>query len=389
MSEARTERTITVKTELPDAAPAAFGQVKLWWGLALAVAIGDLMWIGYPAAIDVRSPDFFPLPLLFVVVFGIVGTIYLVAAIRHALRFRKFGTSALEVQEPRLGGTLRGVVRTARDLAPAGPFVVRLRCEETTARPTRVGQRSRFTECLWESVQMVQAPARSSAGIPFEIAIPANGLASGARSDDPKIHKTVTWTLDVRAALPGLDYYAAFDVKVGGRRRDEAGAKDPATKGTRSAPFAGYAAPPSRLWLLISLVPMVFGSLLLIGCANALWDQIHFNGSGVRATGHVTEHAGPRVYVSIDGTGPPPARGQILVTDFHRWEPGQAVQVTCADVDESPRKCRMDSGLDRWIGIGEALAMSAAFFGAALWAWRRRRGPAPVPGATAGFARSA
>jgi hypothetical protein len=189
------------------------------WAFAIAIAIGDILWAGYPAATDINSRDFKPLLLFFFICFAAVGAFFLFRGVLHTLRYWKYGSSALEVSETRLGQTLKGVVRTARDLAPLAEFKVRLRCDlHTSIRPAKGGWAS-STSCLWESFHTVRASARCSAGIPVEIAIPDDGVESGTRKSTSDATECVTWALEVTAPLRGLNFYAEFPLTVGGHRR--------------------------------------------------------------------------------------------------------------------------------------------------------------------------
>jgi hypothetical protein len=87
--------------------------------------------------------------------------------------------------------------------------------------------------------------------------------------------------------------------------------------------------------------------------------------SGESRTVTMEKHA-----VTLDmGPGDPAHR--IYVSSFHRWEPGQQVTALCETDPDGRRRCRMSSGLDRWLdGLG---TLAVAVF--ALAGWRSLRRP--------------
>jgi hypothetical protein len=140
------------------------------------------------------------------------------------------------------------VARTERGLAPRGDFMVRVRCDNTTRhRNWKCGGSNTQTECLWEPTVAVAAATRSSAGISFAFDIPGNGLATGSRGEAG----CVSWTLEIRAPMDGIDYVAEFPVRMPGRSRSAAGTV--ATKGAntvgasrRQVPYRSLSPPATR-----------------------------------------------------------------------------------------------------------------------------------------------
>jgi len=375
MNEAVAGSTLTIKTEKPDAGPEALKGALIFWGLAIAVVVGDVLWVGFPEVIAINSRDFNPLPLFVVLCTGLLGTIQLVSGVMHTLRFRKFGSSELTVSEPRLGANLNGLVRTESDLAPLAEFKARLRCDlHTTMHSSRGGSTSGIA-CLWESFQTAPASARSSAGIPFQIVIPGNGLPSGARKGGSGTVERVTWALEVRAPLRGLAYYAEFTIPMTGRRRgsEVPGSAEKSKRvaaGAESGPFAGYDAPRSQRWKWLLRALVMFGLMITVAGTFGIADELR----SVRVTGHVTAFNAPTLDVAIDGSGPPLVTAHVTHFPTRRqWESGMAVTLICGEVKDGTYSCDIDTGLTWWIQTSIGMGVGLGMLSLAWVLWRRRR----------------
>lgn len=185
--------------------------------LLVGAAVAAALYFPVDWNFDFQSRDFNP--FVFVpIVLGGFGLKYLVQALLATLRARRHGEAALEVEGEFVapGETLRGRIRTATDLAPSGPYELRLRCIEAVPH-VEIGagvDRGTWDRIRWEATLEVPAAGiRSTAGIPFEFALPADVAVAG----DPGPKGTIRWTLDVRAPGAGLDFATWFGVDV--RRR--------------------------------------------------------------------------------------------------------------------------------------------------------------------------
>jgi len=170
----------------------------------------------------VSSPVVFVLPreikkqhnawLLLILVFPLAGVGLLVWAIRATLRWRKFGNSVFKmIHIPGvLGGQLAGAIHTPAQLrAPEG---VRLRLACVSLVTTGAGNsRSTNETVLWEDEKTLRPDAlAAAAGIPVYFQIPAEGAESN--SDNPALR--IVWRLEASARVPGVDYFAQFEVPV-------------------------------------------------------------------------------------------------------------------------------------------------------------------------------
>lgn len=187
--------------------------------LLVGAAVAAALYFRVDWNFDLDSRDFNP--FVFVpIVLGGFGLRFFVSALLATLRARRHGEAALEVEGEFVapGETLRGRVRTATDLAPSGPYELRLRCIEAVPHVEVGGgvDRGTYDRIRWEATLAVPAAGlRSSAGIPFAFALPEGVPVAG----DPGLKGQIRWTLDVRAPGPGLDFATWFGVDV--RRRSQ------------------------------------------------------------------------------------------------------------------------------------------------------------------------
>jgi hypothetical protein len=149
--------------------------------------------------------------LYLVTIFGAIGIGLLAHATRQSLRHRRFGTSALELETfpGFLGGTLAGRLRASLDLHTSPRIPVTLRCLRTAGRgPTGAP----VEEVLWESqLDVVRTfPDGPFTVIHFAFRLP-DDLPPSAPLPAPA---GIAWRLEARAEIPGVDYYAQFEVPV-------------------------------------------------------------------------------------------------------------------------------------------------------------------------------
>lgn len=153
-----------------------------------------------------------PLIWLFVL-FPLVGIGLLFAAFRAFLRWRKFGSSVLELKT--LPGVIGGRFEASLQLSAQidSPQGMELQLECIHQRTTGSGKnRSTHERILWNKEQTV---ARDSFGrgahgtaIPVEFTIPYDCQETrGTDTDDE-----VLWRVIARAEVAGVDYYARFEV---------------------------------------------------------------------------------------------------------------------------------------------------------------------------------
>ncbi len=369
MTSATNESALTIIAEAPDAGPEAFKGAFFFWALAIAIVVGDLLWVGYPAAFAINARDFNPLPLFGVLCTGLFGTVQLASATVHSLRFRKFGSSALVVSPPRLGEKLKGLVRTSQDLSPLGDFKVRLRCDLHTTDSTG-GKSTSGMSCLWEGFETIPASTHSSAGIPIELVIPENGLATGAGTNQSNSSARARWSLEVRAPLRGLDYYAEFSLPVKGRAHDNVGSvATAATKRGTSGPFAGYDQPRSQRWKWLLRILVMFGVLITVAASFGILGELR----ATRVGGHVTAFHSPILDVAIENIVSPPITAHIERPGRGPWSQGAAVELICDDLNEGTYSCDIDSGIHWWLQTGSVMAIGVAMLTIAVMLWRRRR----------------
>ena len=150
--------------------------------------------------------------------FPVVGLGLLVAAARATIRERKFGVSVLELAtKPGLvGHGLAGTVRAASDALPTSGYLATLTC--VNVRTTGSGKNRSTTETVcWQDQETVSGQRTASgAGRGIETTIPVRFRIPPdvAPTDDTNPSDRTVWRLQVTAAVPGVDYTAAFELPV-------------------------------------------------------------------------------------------------------------------------------------------------------------------------------
>ncbi|PWS33996.1 hypothetical protein DFH01_27040 [Falsiroseomonas bella] len=230
------------ETDHPRDAAMSHGVLAVGFAVATGFVASYLPW---PWVFDIHSPDFNPMVALPLLSAGVTA-LETVRAVRAELRHRRFGAATLDLEGSgrlRLGQRVGGVVRTARPLAPTGPYRIRLRCvdthefRDTSENATSPRRNSDFV--VWEREQECPAEAvDSTRGIPFAFRLPNSvgpapqppirptrspyfsfkaaimilGLRRVWSSNDPPVARR--WLLEVSAPMQGTDFEARFLLPV-------------------------------------------------------------------------------------------------------------------------------------------------------------------------------
>ena len=148
-------------------------------------------------------------------VFPLVGVGLLIAAARTTLRWRRYGTSVLEMTRVPgvMGGRLEGRIQTGLRHGTAAAVRLSLTCVNRIRRGSG-SDRSTQERILWQEESGV-APGSLGAGpsgatIPVSFVIPFDCRAT----DHTQHGDTIHWLLGARADLPGVDFEARFEVPV-------------------------------------------------------------------------------------------------------------------------------------------------------------------------------
>ncbi len=153
--------------------------------------------------------------VLFALIFPAIGIALLVWAAREIIRWAKFGESTFKMLAVPgvIGGQLSGAIQTSVKIRPEDGFHLKLRCVNRVT--TGSGKSSSTTETtLWDDEKTMlkellgDDPRRS--GIPVFFKIPADCR----ESDDSNSRDQILWRLEARAKVPGVDYFAPFEVPV-------------------------------------------------------------------------------------------------------------------------------------------------------------------------------
>lgn len=147
--------------------------------------------------------------------FPLVGAGLIVALIRSVIRWVRFGTSLFRMAAVPgvIGGRVAGVVSVPRTVQPPGGFIVTLTCSETVT--TGSGKNRNTTErTLWQDQHVMKAePMRTDPmlqALPVLFAPPYDLPSATPDAAQGRI----TWRLEVKADIPGVDYLVSFDIPV-------------------------------------------------------------------------------------------------------------------------------------------------------------------------------
>lgn len=151
---------------------------------------------------------------LIALIFPVIGLFLLALAIRQTIRWKKFGQSIFKMLSTPgvIGGQVSGAIETAVKVLPEGGFHVRLRCVHRVT--TQTGDSSSTSEnILWEDEKIIvkdllDDPRRS--GIPVFFQIPADCRETSTEDS----RNAIVWRLEARAKVPGVDYFAQFEIPV-------------------------------------------------------------------------------------------------------------------------------------------------------------------------------
>ncbi|MCU1230793.1 MAG: hypothetical protein JWO97_3677 [Acidobacteria bacterium] len=153
--------------------------------------------------------------VLITLIFPIVGVGLIAAAIYATARRAKFGASTCTVDRIPLqpGATFYGELRLHSQQRPEAGF----RFVLTSIRAITTGSgksRSTRENVLWQETRVVSAStaAESPDGmrVPFSFELPPDAESTDERQTDNR----VLWRLEASAELPGVDYYAIFELPV-------------------------------------------------------------------------------------------------------------------------------------------------------------------------------
>jgi hypothetical protein len=148
-------------------------------------------------------------------VFPLIGLGLLTWAIRATIRWKRFGTSVVQMASVPgvIGGPVAGTIQTGLRSLPEKGFKVTLRSIRSVTRGSGKN-RSTHEKILWQEEQRLGReelfPGFLGTAARFSFIVPMDcEQTDESDSDDRKY-----WTLQVQAALPGVDYDATFELPV-------------------------------------------------------------------------------------------------------------------------------------------------------------------------------
>ena len=152
---------------------------------------------------------------LFGLLFPLFGLGMLVWAVRATLRWYRFGASRFELASVPgvLGGALSGTLHVGEGIAGATQFGARLQC--IRRKVTGSGKsRSTHEKILWSEDTALPGTTLghgpTGRTLPISFTVPHDCRPSDPLPSDDRI----LWRLEVRAEIPGVDYFGQFEVPV-------------------------------------------------------------------------------------------------------------------------------------------------------------------------------
>jgi hypothetical protein len=411
-----------VEAEQGDESGALAKAALFCLAVAVAIVLAGFYGLGRSGMLDMRSPDFVPVPHFFAFAAICLALFFFVRAYLHGSRYRLFGTSVVEGNTPVLGEPFAGTLRIAKADALTAPISLTLRCDwrhfqSDSASPSSSG--STVTQRLWEQSQELQ-PAGAGSGQPFRFDLPDDGLPSGRRPKPktgvhPESPGDIVWTLRASSPRWGTDYVAEFEIDVRPGRLIRALSKeqkatppddapgDPASPALRTmaalggasallfggnvptaaelreeaeadartepaAPFAKSGPLEQSGERFLRIGTLIATLFLSVVAGASLVREASFGWRGVEMPSVVVKAETRLVTLNF---GPDDPAHTISVSSHHHWTPGEPVVALCQTGEDGRRRCRMQSGLDRWLdGLGTLGLALAAF---AVWSYLRRR----------------
>ncbi|MCJ8331667.1 MAG: DUF3592 domain-containing protein [Lentisphaeria bacterium] len=141
--------------------------------------------------------------------FPLIGLLMIIMTIHQFLKLRRFGESKLYIDGHTavLGGTLNATIETSCYVDQREGFDISLDCTKTTTSGSGDNRRT-HTTIIWQAAQTIhQFDSRGNVQtIPFEMKIPYD-----IPDSDTANH---SWTLTIKADVPGPDYSARFNIPV-------------------------------------------------------------------------------------------------------------------------------------------------------------------------------
>lgn len=147
----------------------------------------------------------------------LVGVILIILAIISVMRQIKFGESLFHMRGANgvIGGMLQGTVDTSVNIDPEDGFDLKLSCIYKYTTGSGKNRRT-HEEVLWRGETKVYRELlykdKTRSSIPVNFLIPSESVMESESNWFSS--SSVTWRLDVKAKVPGLDYKASFEVPV-------------------------------------------------------------------------------------------------------------------------------------------------------------------------------
>jgi hypothetical protein len=178
--------------------------IAVWW----LIATGPLVW-KLPGMLQASDS---PLRWL-ALVYPLIGTVLVVAAVHRWIRRRNYGESILQLAATPgvIGGQLAGLIQIPRTFQADSGFRLKLSCIE---RKERQRDDHEHEVVHWQDERIVTNPMRDIAAGTMAVPVLFGISFDSKPTSSPKSNRRVRWQLDVSAATPGVNYKSRFEVPV-------------------------------------------------------------------------------------------------------------------------------------------------------------------------------
>jgi hypothetical protein len=133
------------------------------------------------------------------------------STIYQTIRYFRFGESSITISQfpIAIGDEFVAVMSARRKFAPGQDFFCELLCEKKTTTGTGKNSHS-TTEILYKSCQQIRAGNENFTGHHFFLPVKLKIVNKAPQTTSENANPSVTWKLNVSAAIPGVDFAAEF-----------------------------------------------------------------------------------------------------------------------------------------------------------------------------------
>lgn len=149
--------------------------------------------------------------------FPLIGVFLLIAIYRSFVQWRKFGGTTLTLNPfpPEIGGEVRGTLKISAQMQSGTKDAKgKIKCSRTEKRRTSKGGTSTTSVEIWSKdfPLVIESFRTMSSGTAATFKADLAGVE--APPTDEEAYEPITWSLEFTADIPGVDFFATFDIPV-------------------------------------------------------------------------------------------------------------------------------------------------------------------------------